>query len=84
MSKDEMTAIEVAVKYLLAHTSDEKLRKNAISAFERIKQLPQQEYEIVELSFEGGTYRVNGEEHPFNGGRAKVAILEINQEEESK
>lgn len=41
-----------------------------------------QEHEIVELSFKGGTYRVNGEEHPFKGGKAKVIILEINQEEE--
>lgn len=42
MSKDEITAIEVAVKYLLAHTSEEKLRINAISAFEHIKQLSKQ------------------------------------------
>ncbi len=38
-SKDEITAIEVAVKYLLAHTSDEQLRKNVISVFEHLKQL---------------------------------------------
>lgn len=43
----------------------------------------QQEHEIVELSFKGGTYRVNGEEHAFKGGKAKVIILEINQEEEN-
>ena len=44
----------------------------------------QQECEILEFSFKGGTYRVNGEEHAFNGGKAKVIILEINQEEEHK
>ena len=41
----------------------------------------QEEREIVELSFKGGTYRVNGEEHAFKRGKAKVIILEINQEE---
>lgn len=41
----------------------------------------QQENEIVEFTFKGGTYRVNGEEHAFKGGKAKVIILEINQEE---
>ena len=41
----------------------------------------QQEREIVELSFKGGTYRANGEEHSFKGGKAKVVILEINQGE---
>lgn len=40
--------------------------------------------EIVELSFKGGTCRVDGEERTFKGGRAKIVILEINQEEESK
>jgi len=44
----------------------------------------QQEHEIVEFSFKGGTYRENGEEHAFKGGRAKVIILEINQEEDPK
>lgn len=38
-SKDEITAIEVAVKYLLAHTSDEQLRENVTSAFRHLKQL---------------------------------------------
>ena len=38
-SKDEITAIEVAAKFLLAHTSDEQLRKNVISVFEHLKQL---------------------------------------------
>lgn len=42
----------------------------------------QEESEIVEFSFKGGTYRVNGEEHALKGGKAKVIILEINQEEE--
>ena len=41
----------------------------------------QQEREIVEFSFKGGTYRVNGEDHTFKGGKAKVIILEINQED---
>ena len=44
----------------------------------------QRECEIVELSFKGGTYRVNGEEHVFKGGKAKAIILEINQEEGNK
>ena len=43
----------------------------------------QQEHEIVELSFKGGTYRVNGEENTFKGGKAKIIILEVNQEEEN-
>ena len=43
----------------------------------------QQENEIIELSFKGGTYKVNGEEKSFKGGKAKVIILEINQEEET-
>ena len=38
-SKDEITAIEVAVKYLLAHTSDEQLRKNVTSVLEHLEQL---------------------------------------------
>jgi len=38
-SEDEITAIEVAVKYLCAHTSDEQLRKNVISVIEHLKQL---------------------------------------------
>lgn len=41
----------------------------------------QQEGEIVEFSFKGGTYRVNGDEREFKGGKAKVIILEIKQEE---
>ena len=44
----------------------------------------QQEHEIVEFSFKGGTYRENGEEHAFKGGKVKVIILEINKEEENK
>ena len=43
----------------------------------------QQEHEIVELSFKGGTYRVNCEENTFKGGKAKIIILEVNQEEEN-
>ena len=38
-SKDEITAIEVAMQFLLAHTSDEQLRKNVISVIEHLKQL---------------------------------------------
>ncbi len=37
--KDEITAIEVALKFLLAHTSDEQLCKNVISVLEHLKQL---------------------------------------------
>lgn len=38
----------------------------------------QQELEVMDLSFKGGTYRINGVEKKFNAGTAKVAILEIN------
>ena len=38
-SKDEITTIEVAVKYLLAHTSDAQLRVNGTSILEHLKQL---------------------------------------------
>lgn len=38
-SKDEITAIEVALKFLLAHTSDEQLRKNAISVIDHLELL---------------------------------------------
>ena len=39
----------------------------------------QQELEVMDLSFKGGTYRINGVEKHFNSGTAKVAILEINE-----
>lgn len=58
--------------------------EGVISAYDSILSFinsRQQECEIVELSFKGGTYRVNGEEHSFKGGKAKVIILEVNQEE---
>lgn len=61
--------------------------KGMIAAYNHIKEFItslQQEHEIVELSFKGGTYRVNGEEHAFKGGKAKVIVLEINQEEENE
>lgn len=38
-SKDERTSIEVALKFLLVHTSDEQLRTNVISVIEHLKQL---------------------------------------------
>lgn len=38
-SEDEITAIEVALKFLLAHTSDEKLRVNVTSVLEHLKLL---------------------------------------------
>ena len=41
----------------------------------------QQEHEIIEFSFKGGTDKINGEEKPFKGGKAKIIILEINPEE---
>jgi len=37
----------------------------------------QQEQDVLEFSFKGGTYRVNGEERTFKSGKAKVVILEI-------
>lgn len=39
----------------------------------------QQELVVMDCSFEGGTYRINGVEKPFNAGIAKVAILEIKE-----
>jgi hypothetical protein len=56
---------------------------SAISRINDIIASLQQENEIVEFTFKGGTYRVNGEEHAFKGGKAKVIILEVNQEEEN-
>lgn len=54
---------------------------HGLSKIENFIDSLQQENEIVEFNFKGGTYRVNGEEHAFKGGKAKVIILEINQEE---
>ena len=39
----------------------------------------QQELDVIDLSFKGGTYRINGVEKPFNAGTAKLAILEIKE-----
>lgn len=39
----------------------------------------QQELVVMDCSFEGGTYRINGVEKPFNAGTENVAILEIKE-----
>lgn len=56
-------------------------KESAYDAILNVLDSLQQENEIVEFTFKGGTYRVNGEEHAFKRGKAKVIILEINQEE---
>lgn len=58
-------------------------RCDALAEFRNYIVSLQQEHEIVELSLKGGTYRVNGEENTFKGGKAKIIILEVNQEEEN-
>lgn len=39
----------------------------------------QQEFEVEEFSFKGGTATINGVEHPFKSGKAKVIILDITE-----
>ena len=41
----------------------------------------QQEFEINEFSFKGGTATINGVEHSFKPGKAKVIILDITENE---
>ena len=41
----------------------------------------QQEVEVNEFSFKGGTAIINGVEHPFKPGKAKVIILDITENE---
>lgn len=47
-----------------------------------LESIPVHPSEVLEVKFDGGTCRVNGEEEPFKGGIAKIAILEIRREEE--
>jgi len=42
----------------------------------------QQEFEINEFSFKGGTATINGIEHNFKPGKAKVIILDITENED--
>lgn len=41
----------------------------------------QQEFEVYEFSFQGGTATINGVEHSFKPGKAKVIILDITENE---
>lgn len=77
--KDEIKHLKIDV-YDEAHQFDLGAR-SSLTFLESVIDSLQQENEIVEFTFKGGTYRVNGEEHAFKGGKAKVIILEINQEE---
>lgn len=51
----------------------------ALEHFTFVLESLQQELDVMDLSFKGGTYRINGVEKHFNAETAKVAILEINE-----
>lgn len=68
---------------LEADKTNGEIRKKSIEHYQGLLGLidtSAKEFEEQEFQFKGGSFKVNGKEHHFTGGKARIIILDITPE----